>query len=222
MTTASQEPLNMNHPSAVEADWTAARENIHRAAVRAGFDQSTADDIAQNGAAKLMERQYRKTCPTTLERATRVLIATRRRYGWRDLMDRDQARQFRRDATETERAAEVATMAIYRERSGNMTPADMAAQAEAWGSLQRAAAIRTAVAHSLLDAVMAAQGIGPTACMHEVGHTPSIYGTGRPKRPPMQGARGLHTATDPVPGSHDRAADAPPVMIARRITGPGR
>lgn len=211
----------MNHPKATPAEVARARRNIYRAAIRAGYDPSTADDMAQTGMDRILFKNYGNRCPATIVRAASWEVANARRYGWARLLPAYQ-RPRSRAQDEAARAVEMATMAIYRERSTNLTPADMAAQAEGWGSIQRAAAVRTAVAHSLLDAVMAAQGIGPTACVHEVGHTPSIYGTGKPKRPPRRGCRGLHTATDPVPGSHDRAADAPPVMIARRIAGPGR
>lgn len=211
----------MNHPNATPAEVAEARENIYRASIRAGHDADTADEMAQVGMDRLLFKAYGNRCPATIGRAAAWQIANARRYGWHTLLP-TYRRPRKAAQSEAEQAVEMATMAIYRERSANLTPADMAAQAEGWGSIQRAAAIRTAVAHSLLDAVMAAQGIGPTALVHEAGHTPSIYGTGQPKRPPRRGCRGLHTATDPVPGSHDRAADAPPVMIARRIAGPGR
>lgn len=211
----------MNHPNATPAEVAEARANIYRASIRAGHDADTADEMAQVGMDMILFRAHRKRCPATILRAAAWEIAAARRHGWSRLLPAYR-RQRGRSADETARAVEMATMAVYRERSANLTPADMAAQAEGWGSIQRAAAVRTVVAHSLLDAVMAAQGIGPTALVHEVGHTPSIYGTGRPQRPPRRGCRGLHTDTDPVPGSHARAADAPPVMIARRIAGPGR
>ena len=209
----------MNHANAKPHQWTQARRIVERAARAAGYDRNTADDMAQEALYIISTRAWRTTCPATPEAAAGRMVHRCRRWGWQQLMaDRPRGR----NPDETARAVEMATMAIYRERAGNLTPADMAAQAEGWGSIQRAAAVRTVVAHSLLDAVMAAQGIGPTALVHEAGHTPSLYGAGQPKRPPRRGCRGLHTDTDPVPGSHDRAADAPPVMIARRIAGPGR
>lgn len=196
----------MNHPNATPAEVAEARENIYRASIRAGHDADTADEMAQVGMDRILFRVHRKRCPASILRAAAWEIAAARRHGWHTLLPAYR-RPRKKHRIAAEQAAEMATMAIYRRRAGNLTPAQLAEQAEAWGSSHRAAAIRTAVAHSLIDAVMAAQGIGPTACVHEVGHSPSLYGVGQPKRPPCRGVRGLHTDTDPVPGSHARAAE---------------
>jgi hypothetical protein len=88
---------------------------------------------------------------------------------------------------EQTRAVEMATMAIYRERSANLSPAELVATVSGWGTIQRAAATRAAVAHGAIDAALASQGIGPTACVHEPYTTPSIYGTGPGPAPPTRG-----------------------------------
>lgn len=181
----------MNHTKATPAEIEQARKTIYRAAVRAGYDRSTADDIAQNAMERILFYAYPDRCPASIGRAAAWTVATARRYGWRQHLPAHQ-RPRGRAADETARAVELATMAVYRERSGNLTPAQMAERAEGLAPL---------------DEILASQGVGPTALVHEAGHTPSLYGTGQPQRPPRRGAKGLHTDTDPVPGSHARAAE---------------
>lgn len=195
-----------NWPTATEEQWAEARQTVYRAAVRAGFDPSTADDMAQNAMIAIGKRRYKTRSPVSPVGGARVEVRNRRRFQWWPLMSREQARRFRSDMTEQERAAELATMAIYRQRSGNLTPDEMASRADGWTPEQRAMAMRRADAGSVLDALLASQGIGPSSCTHEAGHTPSISGSRRRAPLPTAGADGLHTACDPVPGSHARAA----------------
>lgn len=202
-----QTQKQLNFPAATEAQWDKAWKIVHRAAVRAGYDPSTADDMAQNAIRKAMTTQHRNRCPASPAIAASWMVKRCRRYGWRDLMDTEQARQLRPEWSEHERAAHVQAMATYRQRSGSLTPDEIVARAEEWGPATRAAAVRMAGADGLVDAVLASQGIGPTAAVHEHGHTPSIYGVGQHQRPPLRGCPGLHTACDPVPGSHARAAE---------------
>lgn len=179
----------MNHANAKPHQWKQARRIVERAARAAGYDPNTADDMAQEALYIIATRAWRTTCPATPETAAGRMVHRCRRWGWQRLMtDRPRGR----NPDETARAVEMATMAVYRERAGNLTPAQMAERAEGLAPL---------------DEILASQGVGPTALVHEVGHTPSLYGTGKPKRPPCRGVRGLHTATDPVPGSHARAAE---------------
>lgn len=202
-----QTQRQLNFPRATEDQWDKARRIVHRAAVRAGYDHATADDMAQNAMLTIRGRRYRGTSPRTPEVAAARLVRGCRIRTWRDVMDLEHARRTRPEWSEHERAAHMQTMAIYRARSATLTPDEIVARAEAWGPAIRAAAVRMAGADGLVDAVLASQGIGPHAALHEHGHTPSVYGVGQPQRPPRQGCPGLHTACDPVPGSHARRAE---------------
>jgi hypothetical protein len=173
-----------NHARCPTELWTDALRIITSAARRAGFDSATADDISQIAVMRLLRKEYRgKVCPSSPRVAAIWFVRQCRRYGWASVLPR--STQPRGD--EQTRAVELATMAVYRERSGNLTPLQLAATADGWGSLQRAAATRAAGAHSALDAVLASQGIGPTAAVHEPGTTPSIIGTGPGTAPPTRG-----------------------------------
>jgi hypothetical protein len=173
----------MNHPNATAEEWNAARRIIYGAAIRAGYDPSTADDLTQTALDRILFRNHAKRCPASARIAAAWEVRACRRYGWARLMPRAQ----RTRGDEQTRAVEMATMAIYRERSANLSPAELVATVSGWGTIQRAAATRAAVAHGAIDAALASQGIGPTACVHEPYTTPSIYGTGPGTAPPTRG-----------------------------------
>jgi hypothetical protein len=173
----------MNHPNTTSEEWNVARRIIYGAAIRAGYDHSTADDLTQTALDRILFRNHAKRCPASARIAAAWEVRACRRYGWARLMPRAQ----RTRGDEQTRAVELATMAIYRERAFNLTPLQMAATADGWGSLQQAAATRAAGAESALDAVLASQGIGPTAAVHEPYTTPSLYGTGPGTAPPTRG-----------------------------------
>lgn len=205
--TTQQTQTQRNFPAATEEQWNRAWGIVYRAARRAGYDPATAADMAQNAMLTIRGRRYRRTSPRTPEIAAARLVRGCRIRTWRDVMDLEHARRTRPEWSEHDRAAHMQTMATYRQRSGSLTPDEIVARAEEWGPATRAAAVRMAEADGLVDAVLASQGIGPTAAVHEHGHTPSIYGTGQHQRPPLRGCPGLHTACDPVPGSHARRAE---------------
>jgi hypothetical protein len=173
----------MNHPNTTAEEWNAARRIIYGAAIRAGYDPSTADDLTQTALDRILFRNHAKRCPASARIAAAWEVRACRRYGWARLMPRAQ----RTRGDEQTRAVELATMAIYRERSANLSPAELVATVSGWGTIQRAAATRAAVAHGAIDAALASQGIGPTACVHEPYTTPSIYGTGPGTAPPTRG-----------------------------------
>jgi hypothetical protein len=173
----------MNHPNTTAEEWNAARRIIYGAAIRAGYDPSTADDLAQTALDRILFRKHSKRCPASARIAAAWEVRACRRYGWARLMPRAQ----RTRGDEQTRAVEMATMAIYRERSANLSPAELVATVSGWGTIQRAAATRAAVAHGAIDAALASQGVGPTACVHEPYTTPSIYGTGPGTAPPTRG-----------------------------------
>jgi hypothetical protein len=175
---------NTNHAGCPADLWTDALRIVTSAARRAGFDASTADDLAQTVALRMMQREYKgDRCPSSPRVAAIGYVRLFRRVGWGSVLPR--STQPRGD--EQTRAVEMATMAIYRERSANLSPAELVATVSGWGTIQRAAATRAAVAHGAIDAALASQGVGPTACVHEPYTTPSIYGTGPGTAPPTRG-----------------------------------
>lgn len=118
-----------NFPNATDAEWTTARRIIYRAAVRAGYEPNTAEDMAQNGMKRILTSPYESQRPETLRQAAGWLVGSCRRWGWQSLMapsDRPRGRF----PDETARAVTFQTMAVYRRRSGNLSPLAAAALAE--------------------------------------------------------------------------------------------
>ena len=138
----------LNFHNATDAEWTTARRIIYRAAIRAGYDDATAEDMAQNGMKRILTSPYESQRPDTLRQAAGWLVGSCRRWGWQTLLDPSD-RPRGRFPDETARAVTFQTMAVYRRRSGNLSPLDAAAVAER---------------HRIpLGRVLAAQGAGADA-----------------------------------------------------------
>jgi len=169
----------MNFPNATDAQWTAARDIVFRAARSAGYGPSMADDMAQNAIYRSARKQW-KTPVEGPEHAARILVKACRRQGWSGLFDRY--------------ARPVDALRAVR-RSGGI-PADPAWLAERAERLTSGDRRKAESMHSArgVDLMLAAAGIGPYAVVHEAGHTPSVYGSGPGSRIPQEGCPGLHNA----------------------------
>ena len=141
-----------NFPHATDAEWTTARRIVFRAAVRAGYEPNTAEDMAQNGMIRIMRAKYKvpHRQPDTVRQAAGWLVCSCRRWGWQTLLDPSD-RPRGRFPDETARAVTFQTMAVYRRRAGNLSPLETVALAERHG-------IQWAT-----DQILAAQGAGTDA-----------------------------------------------------------
>lgn len=187
--TAAAEPVR-NFPDATPAELANGLAIITRAAERAGYPGSTADDMAANGMFRILRRPWH-SMPNDIRHAAHAVVKQARRCGWQSLMNPSD-RPRGRKADQTAAAREAATMAIVRRRSATLTPADTVA----WAETRR---VRVAVA-------LEAQGWTGDDPTDAARWTAAVPSSRPPHRIPSQGCPGLHTDTDPVPGSHARAA----------------
>lgn len=177
----------MNFPNATESEWAAARDIIFTGACRAGYDESAADDIAQNAIGRMMVRTFANV-PDGPEHAAKCVVKWCRARGmWQAFTDRGMSRR------------PVDEARAVRNRGG--FPSDPQWLAERAESMTRAdrvkAMTKVCPADSMLAVCIAAAGIGPGACIHEVGHSPSVYGAGPGHDMPSRGLPGLHLFADP-------------------------
>jgi hypothetical protein len=169
----------MNFPNATAAEWTAAHRILAGAARAAGYDHSTADDLAAEAVFRILTIRWKAT-PADVQHAARIMRNAARRRGWA-MFDRTAAAAAERRRRD-ERSGKARQMPPARERSITPSPAAMAAHAERFRLPVR-------VVHE-------AHGIGPGA-LASPGETPSVYGSGPAAVPPVTGCRGIHLQTDP-------------------------
>ncbi len=174
----------MNFPNATPADWNYARGILAKAARAAGYDHSTADDLASEAVLRILTIRW-TTQPESVRHAALIMRSAARRRGWA-MFDRTSAAaaERRRRDEKADREGRPRPPRPIRDRSGSITPspADMAEQAERC----RVPVYRVHEAH----------GIGPGA-LAEPGHTPSVYGSGPATPSPVAGSRLSRLETDP-------------------------
>jgi hypothetical protein len=183
----------MQFPNATPADWTDAHAIVKRAALRAGFDDQAAADMAQNAMLALVKRKEdgRFTGPRHFAFS---VVRFCRRQGWNMIRDRRASRPL------------DSLRAVSRRGGMPMDPAWLAERAETLTRTDRQKAERRHGCR-VLDVIHAAAGVGPMA-MHEQGTTPAIHGTGYVDPPRTRGipategdGSAIRTAprTDPQP-----------------------
>lgn len=196
----------MNFPNATADDWNHARGILAKAARAAGYDHSTAEDLAQEAVFRILTIRW-ATQPESVGHAALIMRSAARRRGWA-MFDRTSAAaaERRRRDEQADREGRPRPPRPIRDRSGSITPspADMAEHAE-----------RLNVP---VYRVHEANGIGPGA-LAEPGHTPSVYGSGPATPTPVTGSRLSRLETDP---NHERtlAATHPASNPPQWRTGP--
>lgn len=179
----------MNFPTATADEWSAARDCVFRSAVYAGHTESDADDMAQNAIGRILKKTFKVPVEGPLH-AARVLVKHCRRVGsFIQLTDRGCVPH------------NTDPVKAIRNRGGFPSdPQWLAERAESMTRADRVKAMnKVLAADSMLEVCIAAAGIGPEACIHEVGHSPSVFGSGPGHDMPTSGMPGLHMMSDPNP-----------------------